>query len=155
MKAMGFQRTGSATATWRQPVDPDGIDPRHLFVATHIGSGGFDVQAGGWFTIELWVSPSEDAADPRIIGRPASYYDFMSTLDKAILLPLVNQARAVIPNQRALAPERELTTDVLWYYNSGHIGAYALVLRDMLPHILTVFALTRNIPPPPEVTNAL
>lgn len=154
MRGLGFERTGSATASWRQPTDPDGIDPRYFFVSTHVGHSGFSDHSGGWFTIELWVGASPNVAGPPI-SRPATYFDFLSPTDKQLLLELANQARAVIPHFRNRPPEDTFSTDGLPYYSAEHVAAYAQVLRDLLPHIITVFALTRQFPPPSEVTDAL
>lgn len=154
MKAMGFQRTGSATASWRQSVNLDGADPRHLFVATHIARVGFDEHNGGWFILELWIGSTPSLVGP-VKGNFASYFDFLAPQDKQRLLALVNQARVVIPAYQGLPPERQLNTDALYYYNDAHVTAYARVLRGLLPHIITLFAEIRDFPTPPQVLEAL
>ena len=151
MRAWGFQRTGSATATWRQPIDPDGTDRRYLFVSTHVGMTGFDEQFGNWFVLELWLGSTPNPSGP-FISNVARYSEFLSPDDKHRLLELANQARAVIPGNK---PHPSWVSDDLPYYNAAHVTAYAQALRDLLPGIITVFALTRQFPPPPEVTAAL
>lgn len=151
MRAMGFQRTGSATATWRQAVNADGADQRYVFVSTHVGMMGFDEQTGNWFALELWLGSTPNLSGP-VLGNVARYAEFISPDDKQRLLELANQARAVIPGNK---PHAVWVSDDLPYYHAAHVTAYAQALRDMLPHIITVFALTRQIAPPPEVTDAL